>query len=289
MSVNVGLQLYSVRNQLANDPRETIEEVANLGFSRIEGANHDAANDPGIGIEISAKETISLLKETGVSLLGCHINPLDPEALKPALDFQAECGSSGVGCDIEFFPYGDTEYVLRRTEMYNRVGEMCSERGLTFYYHNHFQEFQEFDGTYVYQTILDNTDPSLVKLEMDTYWMYRGGQDPLYWIREYGERLLFTHQKDFPKDAARPLDLYEGVVSRTESIDMDLFEAVKVESEFVEIGTGSLPIQSIIDELDKLPDFACMFLEQDHTSHPELESIGLSRRAFEKFDKVNFK
>src|SRR4029078_5346910 len=87
-------------------------------------------------------------------------------------------GTTQFGCDIEFFPYGDRDYVLRRAELFNKGGELARERGMRVYYHNHFQEFQRNGEDYVYDLILANTDPNLVKLEMDTYWMYRGGTDP---------------------------------------------------------------------------------------------------------------
>jgi sugar phosphate isomerase/epimerase len=280
MTVRVGLQLYSVRHALARDPWGTLARLAEAGFSHLEAANHHARTDPGVGFGVAAPELRAQVADLGLSIIGCHINPLDLDILPRALDYQAELGNTQFGCDIEFFPYGDRDYVLRRAEVFNTVGELGRERGMRFYYHNHFQEFQRFGDDDVYDLILDNTDPELVKLEMDTYWMYRGGQDPIAWMQKCADRVILLHQKDFPADAPQPLNLYDGVVSPTENIDMAVFEERKDERCFTEIGTGVLPIQSILDTAGALPAIDYLILEQDHTALDEIESVRTSRHAF---------
>lgn len=280
MSIKIGLQLYSVRNALAADPWETLEAIADAGYKTIEAANHDARNDPGVGFSVSASEFRSKLDELGLSIVGCHINPLDVDILPRALEYQAELGNRFFGCDIEFYPYGDLDYVLRRAETFNSIGELARQHGMHFYYHNHFQEFQRFGDKYVYEIILENTDPDFVKLELDTYWMYRGGQDPLEWMERYADRIVLLHQKDFPRESPQPLNMFDGVIGEAESIDIDLFMERKEPLAFVEIGTGILPIQNIIDAAGNLQNLDYMILEQDYTQLPELESIRVSRQAF---------
>lgn len=280
MSVPVGLQLYSVRDALSRDPWGTLERLAEVGFTHLEAANHNARNDPGVGFGVEAAELRARLADLGLAIVGCHINPLDVDILPRALDYQAELGNTQFGCDIEFYPYGDRDYVLRRAEVFNRVGELARERGMRFYYHNHFQEFQRIGDEYVYDLILDNTDPDLVKLEIDTYWMYRGGQDPIAWMEKCADRVVLLHQKDFPADAPQPLDMFDGVVSPTENIDMAVFMERKDERCFTEIGTGVLPIQNIIDAAGELPHLDYLILEQDHTAMDEIDSVRTSRQAF---------
>jgi sugar phosphate isomerase/epimerase len=280
MPIKIGLQLYSVRETLAKAPWETLAAIAKAGFTDLEAANHHARTDPGVGFGVAAKELRKRLADLGLSIHGCHINPLTPDVLLRALDYQAELGNTQFGCDIEFFPRGDRDYVLRRCEFYNSVGAMAKARGMRFYYHNHFQEFQKIGGDYVYDLILENTDPTLVFLEFDTYWMYRGGQDPIAWMRRCADRIILLHQKDFPDQAPQPLNLYDGIVSMDENIDMAVFDERKDKRCFIEIGTGVLPIQSIIDAAAKLPKLTHIILEQDHTAMSELDSIHVSREAF---------
>lgn len=281
MNVRVGIQLFSVRESLAKDPWGTLAKLAEAGFTRLEAANHNARNDPGVGFGVGATELRSQLSDLGLTIVGCHINPLELDILPRALDYQAELGNTQIGCDIEFYPYGDRDYVLRRAETFNKVGELARERGMRFYYHNHFQEFQRFGDDYVYDLILDNTDPDLVKLEIDTYWMFRGGQNPIEWMHKCADRVILLHQKDFPANAPQPLNLFDGVVSPTENIDMAVFEERKNKLCFTEIGTGVLPIQDIVDIAGKLPNFDYLFLEQDHTTLDEIESVRTSRQAFD--------
>jgi sugar phosphate isomerase/epimerase len=280
MDVQIGLQLYSVRQSLARDPWRTLEEIADVGFTRLEAANHHARHDPGVGFGVRAPELREQLSNLGLSIVGCHINPLHLDILPRALDYQAELGNQQIGCDIEFYPFDDRDFVLRRCEAFNQVGELARQRGMRFYYHNHFQEFQRFGDDYVYDLILANTDPSLVFLELDTYWIYRGGQDPVEWMLRHADRVILLHQKDFPADAPQPLNLYDGIVSPTESIDMAVFEERKDTRCFTEIGTGVLPIQDIVDAAATLPHLDYLLLEQDHTTLPEIDSIRRSHDAF---------
>ena len=280
MDVRIGLQLYSVRKSLAKDPWGTLAAVADAGFTRLEAANHDALNDPGVGFGVQAPELRDQLAGLGLSIVGCHINPLHMEILPRALDYQSELGNTQIGCDIEFYPYGDRDSVLRRCETFNRVGELARARGMRFCYHNHFQEFQRIGDSYVHDLILENTDPGLVFLEIDTYWVYRGGQDPIEWMNRFADRVILLHQKDFPADAPQPLNLYDGVVSPTENIDMAVFEERKDTLCFTEIGTGVLPIQDIVDAASRLPNLDYLILEQDHTTLTELDSIRRSHDSF---------
>jgi sugar phosphate isomerase/epimerase len=280
VDVRIGLQLFSVRQSLAKDPWSTLAAVAQAGYTRLEAANHNALHDPGVGFGVQAPELRKQLGDLGLSIVGCHINPLHRDILPRALDYQAELGNTQIGCDIEFYPYGDRDLVLRRCETFNQVGELARSRGMRFYYHNHYQEFQRIGDAYVYDLILENTDPALVFLELDTYWVYRGGQDPIDWMNRFADRVILLHQKDFPADAPQPLNLFDGVVSATENIDMAVFDEHTNPLSFTEIGTGVLPIQDIVDAASRLPNLDYLLLEQDHTTLSEIESIRRSHDAF---------
>jgi sugar phosphate isomerase/epimerase len=292
MTLRIGLQLYSVRRSLAASTPRTLQRLSELGFRYLEAANHAAATDDGIGFGVPATELRTMLGDLGLQIVGTHVNPLDLDRLPAILDYQEAIGCRQIGCDIEFYPLGDRDYVLRRADFFNRVGELCAERGMRFYYHNHYQEFQRLDGGLegdtVYETLLDHTDPELVFVEMDTYWVYRGGHSPLEWMRRYPERVVILHQKDFPAGAPQPLSMYDGVVDAGAAIDWPTFEKVEDPLCFTEIGTGTLPLQDIIDTALTLPHLEYMLLEQDHTQRDELESIELSRDAFSGYAGISW-
>jgi len=286
VSLKVGIQLYSVKNAIAQRPFEVLHQIAETGYRYIEAANHNATNDPGVGFGVPARELKETLDGLGLQIVGCHVNPLREELLPEVLDYHAELGSTQIGCDIEFFPYEDMDYLKRRCEMFNRIGELCRERGMRYYYHNHYQEFQCFHGKMVYDIIMENTDPGLVYAEMDTYWIARGGQDPVSFMRKYNDRLILLHQKDFPKNATEPLCMYDGLVDRNRDIDTQVFSDTKNPLSFTEIGTGLLPIQDYIRAARSCPNLDYIILEQDATQLDELESIAVSMKAFQKFKGV---
>ncbi|GGP16402.1 sugar phosphate isomerase/epimerase family protein [Oceanobacillus neutriphilus] len=289
MNLKVGIQLYSVRQSLQADPFGTLQKVADAGFKYVEAANHSALENDGVGFEMTAKEMRKALNDLGLSIVGSHINPLNMDRLPDILDYHQELGNNQIGCDIEFFPYNDRDYVLRRCELFNKVGEMCKERGMRYYYHNHYQEFQKFGDETVYEIIMKNTDPSLVFIEMDTYWITRAGQDPLKLIEKYKDRLVLLHQKDFPKESPQPINMYDGIIDSTQSIDSNLFSETKNPNCFSEIGTGILPIQNIIDCAKTAPNLEYILLEQDCTNLDEIDSINISMEHFKKYSGITWK
>lgn len=288
MPLKIGLQLYSVRNSLAESTSTTLQRISELGFHYLEAANHAAATDDGIGFGVPAGELRTMFADLGLQIVGVHVNPLQLERLPAILDYQQETGCRQIGNDIEFYPYGDRDYVHQRADFFNSVGQLCADRGMRFYYHNHYQEFQNIDGEPVYQTILDNTDPELVFVEMDTYWVTRAGHNPIEWMRRYPDRIVLLHQKDFPASAPQPINMYEGVVDINADIDFPLFESVDDPLCYAEIGTGVLPIQDIIDTALTLPNLEYMLLEQDYTQHHDLESIKRSRDAFDAYQGISW-
>jgi len=286
MAIPIGIQLYSVRNSLAADPEGTLNALADMGLTRLEGANHRALTEDGIGFGISADFLAEIMRDRGIEIIGCQINPLGLDRLPTILDFQQKIGNTRIGCDIEFYPYGDLEYVKRRADFFNQVGRVAAERDMEFFYHNHFQEFQRFGDKTVYELLMEYTDPDLVKFELDTYWAYRGGVSPIDLFEQYPERFVMSHQKDFPADAARPLNLFDGPLAADASIDMPLFLELEEPAEFAEVGTGILPIQDIIDAASKLPNYEYMLLEQDFASGEELDSVRTSLEAFKRYENI---
>lgn len=288
LAIKTGIQLYSVRDSLAKDPYRTLAMLAEIGYKYVEGANHNAVEDPGVGFGVSADEMKRILDDHGLHMVGCHVQPLELGIIERVLDYHQVLGNRQVGIGIDFFPYGDIDYVLRRCELYNQIGEKCQERGMRFYYHNHYHEFQKFGENYVYDIIMENTDPSLVFIEIDTYWAARGGVDPIALMEKYKERLVLLHQKDFPKDAPQPLVVFENIIDSQADIDMKAFGASVDPKCFTEIGTGTLPIQRIIDAAAAAPHLEFILLEQDHSQLDELESITVSMNAFRKFSGIEW-
>ncbi|MFD1064819.1 sugar phosphate isomerase/epimerase family protein [Oceanobacillus locisalsi] len=271
MSLSMGLQLFSVRDELAKDYFSTLKKIADIGYENLEFFIHDADKEMKIeGLE--AKDLKNRLDELGLKAISMHVSPLTDEIIEEAITYNLELGSGGIGCSIAFF--SNKQEVLDFSKTLNKYGQMCKEKGLDFYYHNHFQEFQKFDGEYVLDIILENTDPELVKLEFDTYWTLRGGVDPVDYLKKVKERCKIIHQKDMPS-STNPVNAFESL-DENAVIDFDAFIPFSQPEYFTEIGDGMMDIPEIIKTAQEIGSAKYILVEQDLTTRSQLESIEIS-------------
>lgn len=280
--MKVGIQLYSVRNSIERDPMGTLKKVADMGYKYWETCLVlGREGEEGYGLGMKLKEAKAFLDANGVKIVGSHIfSKTDLNKLDGMFEYHKALGNDKIGLSAHFFASKDD--LLRKCEMYNKAGEVAKKYGMIYYYHNHFHEFQKFDGEYVLDILLKNTDPDLVSLELDTYWAARGGMDPAKLIEKYKDRLILLHQKDFPADAGEPLNLFAEKVDPNKEINHDVYNRVHTPGTFTEVGTGTLDIQKYIDAGNKA-GIPYILLEQDFTRHDELESIKISMDHFRKF------
>ncbi|MDD3997846.1 MAG: sugar phosphate isomerase/epimerase [Sphaerochaetaceae bacterium] len=284
--MKVGIQLYSVRNAMEQNPYECLKEVAKAGFKYIEPANHNAQKDFGIGFGVPAKELKSVLDDYGLQVINAHVQPLDEENVKQVIEYHQILGNRSL--TLPMIMYSSHEEALRIAEMIQKTGEICHENGMEYLYHNHYHEFQILDGEMVFDTLINNTSPDCVGFELDTFWTMRGGVDPIKMIHKLGTRLKKIHQKDFSKDCTQPVNMFE-VIEKDANITMDLFIKTLNVKAFTEIGFGIMDIQSIIEAGNKLGSVDFIILEQDATQMPsEIESIKKSMSGFKKFSGLDF-
>ena len=284
--MKVGIQLYSVRNRMKEDPVATIRAVAEKGYRYLEVANLQAKTDSGVGFGVSTDEIKKILDDTGAEVFSAHIQPFTPDMAKPIIQYHKTIGSKYLILPMDF--YTDRDDVLRKAELMNELGRLCAYAGLGFMYHNHWYEFQIFQGKTVFDLIAENTDPQLVMFELDTYWMTRGGQDPLEMLKRFGTRVKLIHQKDFPAEYRDEIILIDPVNRDNIKVDLEYFQKVKNPKTFTEIGTGILPIQEIINIGNTLCKSEYIVLEQDHSQYDELESIRISMESFKKFQGIEW-
>jgi sugar phosphate isomerase/epimerase len=138
---------------------------------------------------------------------------------------------------------------------------------------------------------MENTDPALVGIELDTYWALRGGNDPAALLRQYGERVRLIHQKDYPeefKDQINLLGEVNAVNAKPVRLNMDYMMGVINPKTFTEIGTGIMNIQDIITVGNDVCKTDYIILEQDFSSRDELDSIRISMNSFRKFNGIQW-
>jgi sugar phosphate isomerase/epimerase len=258
--VKVGLQLYSVRTSFRADPLGTIDRIAELGYRYVEFFTHDAETWPGVGVDVPAAKLRDRMAAAGVTAVGAHVGPLDDRTIERAIAYHQELGNPAIGMSIDF--WASRHEVIERCTRYDHYGAVCRKAGLQFYYHNHYHEFQAVDGEQIMDLIMANTDPELVKFELDAYWAVRGMVDPAELMRRHPGRFILIHQKDFPLLEVRHLDLW-AKLDRSRLLDRATFESVVRPEEFIEIGDGILKVQDTIDA-GSATGAGYILVEQDH-------------------------
>ena len=199
----IGVQLYTVRDAMAKDPAGTLAKVAQVGFNSVESATY-TGTQKFYGMEPA--EYAKVLKDNGL------INPSGHYMLgegmpatkgtiinewQKAVDDAAAVGIKYMVCayllDSE---RGTLTHYKQTADKLNKAGEICKKAGIQLCYHNHDFEFIKEDGKLPYEALLNYTDPKLVKMEMDIYWMYKAKQDPIAMFNRYPGRFPLWHVKD---------------------------------------------------------------------------------------------
>ena len=264
-------------DSLQKDAMGTLKAISDIGYRNIEFANHAADVHPGCGFPMEAAELKKVLSDLGLKAVSCHVHPLNKETIARVLDYQEEMGNRNIVFGMSFFNSEDD--VLRLADQMNEIARIAGARGFMTFYHNHFHEFQKFGGRYVLDILMDNTDASLVGMQLDTYWAQRGGQDPVAWLKKLGGRCEMIHQKDLPKGVS-PVSVFE-TLPEDPRITMETFMQVSKVDFFTEVATGMMDIPAIIKAAET-NNAKYIIVEQDHTRLTELESIKVSHDAIMK-------
>ncbi|MCH7403145.1 sugar phosphate isomerase/epimerase family protein [Belliella kenyensis] len=189
-----GIQLWSVKEDMMKDPKATIEALASYGYKYIESCNL------GKGIFWGMKNTEfkDLMDSLNIEIIASHTNTFEN------LEQQArEAGEIGMKYLINPYvgPQKSMDDFKRLADEFNKQGEICKQNGLKFAYHNHGYTFDELDGEIPQKYLIENTDADLVNYELDLYWVYTAGEDPINWIEKYPNRFPLGHVKDRLKEA----------------------------------------------------------------------------------------
>jgi len=202
---NVGLQLYSLRDDLKKDVKGTIEALGKIGYSYVEAASYNDGKIYGMEPE----EFKALIEKNGMKFVSSHTGADyngDQASWDAAMAWWDKCidAHKRAGCKIIIKPsmgkyaYGSLEGLKKTCEYFNAVGEKCNKAGVRFGYHNHYSEFKNIPGTeqIIYDYMVQNTDPKKVTFEMDVYWIYKGGQQAVDYFNKYPGRFELLHIKD---------------------------------------------------------------------------------------------
>lgn len=251
----LAIQLYTVRDAMSADPEKTLERLAAMGFTGLEIYGYD-----GTFFGKTSKEFQNILKNTGLRVISSHhtigifnkgqgtlLNNWEKSV--EALHF---IGSEYMVCSYLFPEERTIENYKKLPELLENSGKVTKEAGIQFAYHNHDFEFEKFDETRnVYDFILENSSSELVKMELDLYWIAKAGIDPLVYFENYPKRFPLWHVKDMKEGSKDFTEIGNGTIDferifkakeqagleywflEQDSSDKDIFESIRISSEFV--------------------------------------------------------
>ncbi len=208
----IGLQLFSVREDLVKDFPGTLKRVAAIGYREVEAAgfyNH------------SASDVKQMMADAGLHCVSAHYSLADLlKSTDATIAYAKTLGLEYVICSAPWaadpahlanYPGGAWQGILHamtlddwkwNADQFNQMGCKMQEAGLKFGYHNHTMEFRTVNGSSGYRILLEDTDPRCVTLELDCGWAAAAGQDPAKLLRKYPGRFSMLHLKDLKPAAA---------------------------------------------------------------------------------------
>ena len=189
----LGIQLYTVRDQLKKDFEGTLRDVHSAGFVEVEAAGYydrtapqfkQAVKNAGL-LCVSVHHSLGDLLDKGDELIK-YVHSLGATYLVCSSPRAQDPSRKDLTLD-------DWKWCA---DQFNKFGEKTKTAGLQFGYHNHIHEFEKHDGGIGYDVLLSSTDPKLVTLEMDCGWVAVAGYKPADYLAKYPDRFSLLHVKD---------------------------------------------------------------------------------------------
>lgn len=257
-----GATLYTVRNEMRDNPKETLKKVSEIGYKYIEIVDYS----DGKFYDMTPEELKKQMSDLGMVPLSIHMGMVNFENADKLI---ADVKAAGIKYFVAPVPpmglvkfnrearsLAMTDNIDSLVLVLNAIGQKCKAAGLEFLYHNHDFEFKaDADGIIPYDYMLENLNPEYVNFQMDLYWVNKAGADPVAYFEKYPGRFKIWHVKDMD-DQGR----------------------------FAPVGTGSIDFPRLLEKKD-LAGMEYYIVEQDRTFDglEPLEAIKISHEALKKF------
>jgi sugar phosphate isomerase/epimerase len=224
LAQKIGIQLYSLRNEMPKDVKGSLALIKSWGITEIEGGTPDG---------MSTEEFLKLLKQNGLKMTstGADFNELETDIPK-IIERAKSLGVKYVVC--YWLPHSND--VFTRTDadkaiaVFNTAGKQLAESGLNLCYHPHGYEFVPEGNGNLFDYMVAQTDSRYLNFEMDVYWVKQGGVDPASLLQKYPDRFKLLHLKDrkpgTPNSTDGHADIETNVVLGTG--DVNIAEVMRV-------------------------------------------------------------
>ncbi|MBT8184003.1 MAG: sugar phosphate isomerase/epimerase [Eudoraea sp.] len=253
----IGLQLYSLRNEFKKDVPGTFARINSWGITKLEDGNDGTQG-------YTMEEYKALLAKYNLEIVSASA-PFDELEQHPetALQRALEYGAKYLVCF--WIPHEGTDYTAEDNEkaiaVFNKAGQLLKANGVTLVYHPHGYEFRPFKD----MTLMDEMIRKAVSFdfEMDVYWVAHAGEDPVEWLRRYPSKFKLMHLKDCEK-----------------GVEGNNIGASNVETNVV-LGTGQIDIAAVVAEAKKM-GLEYLFIEDE--SSKVVEQVPKSLKYLKSLD-----
>jgi sugar phosphate isomerase/epimerase len=244
----LGVQLYTIRDMLkGNNLPQLLKQVRAIGYQELELF-------PAL-YKHTATELSTMIRRAELTAPSGHFNYEDFVSKIP---YARRLGLKWMVCPmLPKAQWGSPEGFRRAAAAFNQWGKQCQQHGMRFAFHNHNYEFQDLKGTTGFDILLKETDPELVWLEMDAYWITQAGRDPVLLLNQLGKRVRMLHLKD-----------RKAHVPTSQVLD-DSAE------NFTEVGKGTIAWRPLLALAQKL-GIEHYFVEQDKSDTSPMDSLKIS-------------
>ncbi|WP_286861334.1 MULTISPECIES: sugar phosphate isomerase/epimerase family protein [Sphingobacterium] len=255
----IGLQLYSVREEISKNPNfdQILQKIAALGYTGVEAAGY---ND-GKLYNLSPQEFKAKVEKAGMKVLSSHATKtLSAQELasgdfSESLKWWDQCIAAHKAAGMKYIvtPWMDVPKTLKDLETQCRyldaVGAKCREQGLLYGYHNHAHEFKKIEDKVMYDYMLEHTNPENVFFEMDVYWAVIGDVSPVDYFNKYAGRFKALHIKDHREIGQSGMVGFDAIFNNVKTGGLK-YLFVELEETHNDIYTG---LEQSIDYLKRAP------------------------------------
>lgn len=186
----IGLQLYSLRNEFKTDVPGTLAKIKSFGIRQIEGGGT-------YGLPMDEYKKLLAQNDLKMVSVGADFQKLadDPQSV---VDEAKAFGAKYVMC--AWVPHQGDDFTMddikKAVTVFNSAGKVLADAGIKLCYHPHGYEFRPYEGGTMFDYLVKNTDKRYVNFEMDVFWIKHPGQDPVALLKKYPDRFLMMHLKD---------------------------------------------------------------------------------------------
>lgn len=246
-----GLQLWTVKEDMARDAKDTLKKVASYGYKQIESFEGKS----GMFWGMSNKDFSKYLDGLGTHIISSHCN-ISTDFEKKAAE-AAEIGMKYLICPYKG-PQKSIDQFKKFADEFNKAGEICKKNGIRFAYHNHDYSFKPVDGQLPQEVMMNNTDKDLVDFEMDIYWVVAAGESPEAWFKKHPNRFRLCHVKDYAKTANghESVQLGKGTIDFHSILKAGTANGLRNYIVEQEAFTGSNPLDSAAADAKYMKAFA---------------------------------